>query len=321
MIHLNRRKKLFLKKKKKSVLFITFADQGKVESKYSEINESGLRLISQAKAAGVFSETSLFNWDSLSKLSSLNKLIPPDTSCKFLFKPYLIRLFRDSDYDFIFYADAGCEIVSNPFARFDFYRMLKIAERNGIYAEGTRYLETSWSRHELIEDVVPKKDVLESGQVMATFFVLGVKGRERVRVSKFIDEFFTLACKDNFFYLRDQIETEGQYPEFIDTRHDQSIMSILLKKSGFKIQSEKRRGFGKLATSFRGASTFLWVTRNRSGNTKLPKNINNKLSGLFSFALSPLLNFHFYLQNHFSLPTHYCGFEDHQVVKVSKYPK
>ena len=311
---------MLLKKRKKSVLFITFADQGKVESKYSEINESGLRLISQAKASGVFSETLMLNWDSLSKLSNLNKLIPPDTSCKFLFKPYLIKLFKDSGYDFIFYADAGCEIVPNYFAKKDFYRMLKVADRNGIYAEGTRYLETSWSTRELIADLDPKQDVLDSGQVMATFFVLGVNGKEKSRVSNFIDDFFTISCKNNFYFLRNQVWTEKQYPQFIDTRHDQSIMSLLLKKSEFEIQSEKRRGFGKFAASVRGASTFLWVSRNRSGITKLPRNVDNKLLGLFSFVLKPLLNFHFYLQNRFSLPTHYCGFEDHQVVKASKYP-
>lgn len=307
------------------ILFITFSSEKDIQGhtgKYGEIYKAGERLVHQAISTGVFSHHVHLHWDDLVRLSDKYGLPRPNTALQYLFTPYLVNVALKGEFgrfNFIFYAGAGCEIVSNKFAVNDLKRILRIAKQEGMYLEGTRYLEASWSKKELVERLNPNERIMESGQVMATFLVISACNETLPRVCQIMSDWLEAAIDDNFAYINDEFDKEIQDARFISHRNDQSILSIVTKSSGIKIQRETRRGFSKPFVALRGASTFIWLSRNRTGVSQLPKHINTPIMGFLSLIFSPIFSIHSWAQDSFSMRIQYRGFPKNTIVKTSTY--
>lgn len=304
------------------VLFLTFSSGKNQEGKYSEIYQAGERLIAQAKSSRLFSNQVHLDWKEISLLCKKYNYPQPDTSLNYLFTPYLMNFALEGEFgfhDYYFYAGAGCEIVTNRFAFPDFQRILRTSMREGAYLEGTRYLEAAWTKAEVIRRLSPDNEVLNSGQVMATFFVVSSQSKRFDVVKQVMKSWLDISTEKNFFYIRDDHESASQSPLFIAHRNDQSLLSILSKQAGISIQSEQRRGFAPPLAAVRGSTRFLWVSRNRSGKTSLPTGVNSSIVGLLGLVLLPLFQMHQLFQDKFSKRVQYLGFPGRSIVKSSNF--
>ena len=301
------------------IIFLTFASKPTELTKYPEIQFAAKRLTSQANTTGEFVSSIVVGWDDIEKFTNANHFSIPTDPNLYLFKPLLARMAISGYFghaDIYFYADAGCEIINNNFAKADFKKMVNNAKKWGIYAEGTRYKDISWCKYELIELLNPPDSHLKSGQVQATFFLISNGPKNANRVASLIDEWVAIALSNEGLYIGDLYDAKKQSDLFIFPRHDQSIFSLLLKKHNFRIFREKRRGFGKLPTS-RGSNTFLHTSRNRTGASQLPKYINNTNIGFLSMMASPLLACHDFLSDRYIIRKQYKGYDPRTIAAKS----
>jgi hypothetical protein len=307
-----------------STIFLTFAGNTDGDAgKYSGIQDAAKRLQTQAVISGVFSSSIIVGWDEIYKFARSKGISVPLNPNKYGFTPLLAKMAISGwfgEAQNFFYAGAGCEILSNRFAKSDFKRMVRNVERLGIYVEGTRYKDISWCTNELIEKLRPSENHLNSGQVQATFFLLSKGSMFENRVNELIDEWVELAVMEDGRFLGDDFLPENQSHLFIAPRNDQSILSLLLKKYQFKIFREKRRGFGLFTRSLRGSNTFLFTSRNRTGTSSLPSNINNAYIGFVTMIIKPFLNFHDYFSDSYTVRKQYTGFPKESIARKSTWP-
>lgn len=303
------------------VLFLTFTSSGNSVGKYASIEEAGKRLLETAQETGLFTQCERITWRELTDFASKQNLRKPDTSLNYLFTPYLFKyvLSERRDFDYILYAGAGCEILDNHFARKDFYKMISLAEKHGVYAEGTRYLERAWTKQELVDRINPRAENLLNGQAMATFILVSLSRHNLERVTNLIEEWFQISSERDFFFIRDDFDPLQQNEKFIAHRNDQSVLSLLLKEKGFDLQKEVKRGFGKPFPYLRGATTFLWLARNRTGTSILPTYLKRNSFGLISWILSPLFLFYNFLQDRYWMRSQYSGFPKETITSTSDF--
>ena len=307
------------------VALVTFAGNPEGEGgKYAEIQHAATRLQQQALATGSFCSTTILTWDSIYRFAYANDIPMPIHPNKYLFTPLLAKMAITGcfgDFDIIFYAGAGCEISQNFFAKSDFKRMVHEAELNGIYVEGTRYKDISWCTNELVKKLSPSEGHLNSGQVQATFFLLSNVSTNAFKVGLLVEEWVRVATEQEGVLIGDDFTPSEQSSLFIAPRNDQSILSLLVKKYGFKIFREKRRGFGSFLFSIRGSNTFLFSSRNRTGVSRLPKNINNPIIGFLTMTIRPLLVFHDLISDSLTKRKQYSQFPAWSIATKSTWPR
>ena len=301
------------------IIFLTFASKPTGPGKYGGIQSAAKRLASQADATGQFISSIVVGWDDIEKFMNTNSIPIPADPHMYLFTPLLPRMAISGYFgqaDIYFYAGAGCEIVNNRFAKADFKKMIKNVNKEGIYAEGTRYKDVSWCKYELIKLLNSPDSHLDSGQAQATFFLISNNPKNANRVNNLIDEWVSLALCSSGFYFGDLYDTKKQSELFISPRYDQSLFSLLLKKHKFRIFREKRRGFGKVQ-NLRGSNTFLYTSRNRTGASRLPKYINNTSIGFLTMMIRPILTFHDFLSDKYGIRNQYKDFDPRTIAGES----
>lgn len=175
-----------------------------------------------------------------------------------------------TDYDFIAYCDIGCEIFDTPYgrARLEEWKSL-LAENTGLFFK-LEHLEKDYTSSRTFdvmpEDVISGRSLLNEQQIMATFFILKVHND-----SLDLCNLWARTCFENNGYaLR-------LGSEFLSHRHDQSVLSLLVKsRKGFTfledetylgalsreqiplVVSSRRKGFFSAVGPFRrGRSPFL----------------------------------------------------------------
>jgi hypothetical protein len=153
-----------------------------------------------------------------------------------IWKPYIILSYikKLSHGDVLLYCDIGCELSMAGHKKFDAY--IELIEEKEILAFSTlnRQPEYFWCKKELLEFFNLPNFLIEQEQVAATFFMIKVSDFS----SSFVSQWLEIAKSNNFNYINDQC-ADGQAPEFIEHRHDQSIFSLLIKKYGISIIRER----------------------------------------------------------------------------------
>lgn len=150
-----------------------------------------------------------------------------------IWKPWLIRKTIESisDDDILVYADSGCTINTNcPKEYFDEIIKNLCETPLGIYChELSSCQEYKYTKPETIV-ALAADDKLDTPQIMATILFI----RKCEASLKFIDKWFEWCIKNNYIYINDLYNIQYDVPEnFVDHRHDQSIFSILVKKSSY----------------------------------------------------------------------------------------
>jgi hypothetical protein len=142
--------------------------------------------------------------------------------------------------DIVHYLDSGCWLNSAGLERMKDYVEMCNSANNGIVAfqvpehpieelEWYRLPEKRWTKRYVLEKfgVYNNTEVMESNQIEATTLFIK-KNSESMRIIKEWRDLFIADVK----MINDAPSDSIEHPEFIEHRHDQSVLSLLLKKYG-----------------------------------------------------------------------------------------
>lgn len=156
-----------------------------------------------------------------------------------IWRPIIIKqaLSNLSDEDYLVYLDAGCKLNNKGKKRFNEY--IKLLENSnygilnfqmsGKYNIGGLCREKDWTTKEIFKelDVDINSNIGNSGQYLGGVFI--IKKNEYVinyinNIEKIID--------NNSKLITDYYNLNNQIKDFKDNRHEQSLISVYLKKNG-----------------------------------------------------------------------------------------
>lgn len=141
-----------------------------------------------------------------------------------LWKPYIIldSLNKVPDGEYLIYSDSGIYFTGsvNP--------LISAMEREetDIMAFSTgKHIEKNWTKRDIFIAMDCDSDFYSNGrQLWAGFIIFKVSDNSR----KFVEEWLKLCCDKHL--VTDEQSKEENYLGYIETRHDQSIFSLLIKK-------------------------------------------------------------------------------------------
>ena len=151
-------------------------------------------------------------------------------------KPYLLLdVFKScKNGDVIVYADSGCQISN--FGKSKLLSNLSICRTYGtLFFNMPCYIEKNWTKKKLLEfmGVSNDKKILDSPQVQATYFYIEVNDFNQ----RMIIEWADLCVRQNFTFINDDESKGVNNDTFCEHRHDQSILSVIVKKYRMHIQN------------------------------------------------------------------------------------
>ncbi len=210
------------------IYFCAFADTDKLETLR--------RIHSQAMEMGIFKEIFIYNE------LNLGVDFSNDFKDKLLFnvrgfgywvwKPYIIlESMKKIEYgDILFYSDAGSHLDSKYLYIFNEY--IELVEKNDALFftlfDGDRFIEKRWTKSDVFDyfEVLGDKKYTDTPQIEANTIFLKKTDKNIEFLEKWLDIFY-----NNFSLADDSPSIIENDPDFIENRHDQSILSILVKKN------------------------------------------------------------------------------------------
>lgn len=133
--------------------------------------------------------------------------------------------------DLIVYLDAGCEINAQGHEKFkDYLKIAKALDIFCFYLDGLNYQTIQWTKKELLNkfQISIEDTLVFQPQIEATF--LAFRNSDNCR--KLTKKWNSLSTEDNYIFSNDVI-TNSQSPDFLEHRHDQAILSLLLHTVDF----------------------------------------------------------------------------------------
>ncbi|MCM2476019.1 hypothetical protein HGO38_21315 [Rhizobium sp. CG5] len=148
-----------------------------------------------------------------------------------LWKPLLIKALLEEmeDGSLLVYADGGCELSSRGGPRLLDY--LQSASTTGGLFFSLPFAEAEYSKQELLDHMQATPEEVETTQVQGTILVLCNRADTRVLV----DQWIALCREDGYRLLNDDCNPGRQSSRFRSHRHDQAILSLLVKRSSFAV--------------------------------------------------------------------------------------
>jgi len=146
-----------------------------------------------------------------------------------IWKSYYIyeELYKLDEGDILLYLDCGFEINKEGIDRFLWYIEETKKNDNLFFYLEDKHIEKKWTKKDTIKYVLGEKydeKKLNEPQVISGAFFLKKKDKN----IKLIKEWFE-TCQ-NYNLINDEKSKEENYPEFIENRHDQSVLSLLVSK-------------------------------------------------------------------------------------------
>lgn len=141
-----------------------------------------------------------------------------------LWKPYIIleMLQKIHDGDILLYADAGCEIDKSEIQYLE--QAFTLVKSELILGTQT-CKEKMWTKMDLILHMDMLNDTyLESAQRAGTVLLM----LKCDKTFDFVKKWYELCC--NYHFIDDSPSVNKNLPCFKEHRHDQSVLSLLMKK-------------------------------------------------------------------------------------------
>jgi hypothetical protein len=166
-----------------------------------------------------------------------------------IWKPYIIlrQLNEMNDGDFLFYTDSGSTIVPHMKHKLDAYiQALEETDKPIMTFDNLTYYENQFQKMRILKrfSLEQNQDFLHSQQIESGIFIC----KKNHFTMQFVQLWLDLVMENNYHLVNDEDEFE-QLPEFIDHRHDQSILSILCKLNGTIIWTGEAYGLGPFYSS------------------------------------------------------------------------
>lgn len=143
----------------------------------------------------------------------------------YFWKPYIIlkayRQIKENDY--LFYADSGSVFLKSIYPLINFMN----ENNQNILAFRLPLIEKQWTKRDaFILMNCESEECINTPQIMGTFILL----KRCIASEKFLLE-FQHYCSDRRILSDDEnVMGKDNYKEFIEHRHDQSVLSLLCKK-------------------------------------------------------------------------------------------
>lgn len=209
---------------KHNLYFITYGD--------SKFAKSRKRIIKEAEDCNIFRDCMLYTEDSLSE--EFQKDFAPLLSQSrgggyWCWKLFIIldALKKTEKESWIIYADAGCKFYKERKSTLFDLLSYMIMERKVISAFAIQNcLEKTWTKGDMIDFFGCRKrqDIVDSEILMGGIFVF----RNCKEVQNFFSECYDIA-KDHPELIDDSPSSSLNFPQFIEHRHDQSLLSMKRK--------------------------------------------------------------------------------------------
>jgi hypothetical protein len=164
-----------------------------------------------------------------------------------MWKPFVIKkaLEMMGDNDILMYSDSGISFIKNIDELIDIMDMTE--EKLLLFELEDIHPNKRWTKRDcFILMGLDKEEYLNQNQLLASYILM----RKNDFVLNFVDEWLTYA-KD-YRIITDSPNECGlpNYPEFMDHRHDQSILSLLGRKYNIKnIPDVSQYGIDRMITS------------------------------------------------------------------------
>jgi len=234
-------------------------------------NAAANRFKMQLEALEVFDTINAFNEEKLKKDNNFWNLHKnffekcPRGYGYWIWKPYLIMQQLESmkDEDILFYADAGCEVdysKKEKFIQLKKYFLEKNCN-NILSRKQDGYKEEQYCKMDTFVALDCNcSSIRKTPQYQATF--LAFKNTKEVR--DFVKKWYESCFLENYHLLDDTPSNLQNAKKFKEHRHDQSLFSILYKKT-----------FPLLNNEF-NLYDCVFVLRTRNGGSKLNRVYRNK---------------------------------------------
>ena len=252
--------------------------------------------MSQAERSGLFARCMVVNDELLYEIfpdnSSLRALIAeaPRGHGLWAWKSIILSSAANGafgKFNGIFYTDAGTELVTNLIARQRLKKLFSAATAQGIVTFQTNSLEYSYSKRAVLDLLVSRVE-RQTPQREATTIIVSLDDERAIEL---VHEWNRLCILNNFELLRDPV-TPQESLDFIDHRHDQSILSILLKNWNIPSEQPNTPTYHNFHISLLQRLIYLtwpiWPIRNRCGVSQI-KSWQNSI--VISLIAEPLFRF------------------------------
>ncbi len=192
------------------------------------------KLLQEARSSGFFDSVRKFNQYDLKADKKLLDFMSSTRGYGFwTWKPLVIAemMLTYELGDVIVYADAGCGISTTLEARQAFGEWINQVAQHPVHRLGFQMTipEEEYTKADVFEALgCSRTEYKESGQYIATILVM----MNTLENRKFVAEWMKFCVQDNFCLAKDVPSKIPNPKVFKAHRHDQSILSLLLKKYG-----------------------------------------------------------------------------------------
>lgn len=144
-----------------------------------------------------------------------------------IWKPHIIlhSLSLMADGDILVYADAGCSIKASGAARFKKYLEVLHTSPHGILSFSSEHPMHKWTKMDTVK-ALGGESIISMNGVIATSLIIR-KCETSVRI---MQQWMSLC--EQYELLDDSPSVSANHSEFIEHKHDQSILSLLLRLQG-----------------------------------------------------------------------------------------
>lgn len=147
-----------------------------------------------------------------------------------LWKPYLINsILAATNAEFVIYCDSGSTLIQPLWTAID---IMRASDASVLAFDLTCHnaFEYQWTKGQLLREMKATDSVFShSGQIATSAFVLRVDAFSK----KLVHDWLKLMQNPVFPADVPSADGEGDFPGFIEHRHDQSIYSLLVKKMNY----------------------------------------------------------------------------------------
>ena len=213
--------------------FITYGDD-----KFAAAKQ---RLSGQAMSLNIFKSITAYGQDDMDfyfVIKHFNTLIEKRGGGYWLWKIYFImkKLSEINNNDYLIYCDAGCNINNNGKMRINEYLMMVTNSNYGIMTFQMGQPEEHYTSQKIFNafGVLPDSPIRKSGQYGTTILVM----RKCEHVLRSFVKCIEIIDNDQKL-ITDYYNNTDRIPDFIDNRHDQSILSVLFKIYGSVVVPEE----------------------------------------------------------------------------------
>ena len=217
---------------KNKIHFLSFAD--------SRMSAATDRIADQAARMEIFDEIHVLNEKHLDNdfCQKWQQVLQPGVRGYgyWCWKPYIIlkSLEKLSDGDILLYCDAGCHLNPKGVSRLRYYFDELNKDNLGIKAFEAYYSlidvkERRWTKGSVFDYFQCRNElsVIDSPQIAATQVMI----RKCTNSKAFVKEWYNAICQD-FALINDTPSKAKNLSGFIESRHDQSLFSVLFKLKG-----------------------------------------------------------------------------------------